>query len=157
MEGALAAIERYCQRKILPQTVSNKFPNDNQTGKIFHYTLDNGNIKLENGIHEVDFIIDMEGNLRLGSGHSYLAEGNSVQAAGKMKINSQGRIRLITNESGHYQPTVEQALNYPDILQKAGLNLDKSWILVKAFESSSSNYVTDSKVLYNGPIKYMPK
>ena len=80
-----------------------------------------------------------------------------MQAAGKMKVNSQGKIRLVTNESGHYQPTVEQALNYPDILRKAGLNIDNSWIMINIFEASSSNYVIDSELYYHGPIKYMQK
>ncbi len=88
--------------------------------------------------------------------HSYLANGNSVQAAGKMKVSSQGYIRNIINDSGHYQPTVSEALNYPNILRSAGLNVDNAWIRVDSFTSSLSNYVIDSKVFYNGPVKYLP-
>lgn len=41
----------------------------------------------------------MDGNLHIGRGHSYLANGNSVQTVGKMKVNSQGYIRNIMIDS----------------------------------------------------------
>lgn len=139
-----------------PQIINNKFPSDNQKGKTFDYTIENGNVKICDGIQEADFVIDMDGNLHIGRGHSYLANGNSVQAAGKMKVNSKGYIRNIINDSGHYQPTVSEALNYPNILRSTGLNVDNAWIRVDSFTSSLSNYVIDSKVFYNGPVKYLP-
>lgn len=137
------------------QTIKNKFPNDNQAGKRFNYTLENGKVHIENGIQNVDFIIDMDSNLHIGRGHSYLSGGSSVQAAGTMKVNSQGCIRLITNESGHFQPTTAQALNYPNVFKNSGLNVDNTWIRIGEFETSMSNYVIDSKVIYNGQIKNM--
>lgn len=136
--------------------ISNKFPSDNQGGREFNYTIENGRIHIENGVQNVDFIIDMDGNLHIGRGHSYLASGGSVQAAGTMKVNSQGYIRLITNESGHFQPTIAQAMNYPTVLKNAGLGVDNAWIKIGEFETSMSNYVIDSNVFYNGPIKNMP-
>ncbi|MDE7435508.1 MAG: hypothetical protein K2N01_06775, partial [Lachnospiraceae bacterium] len=139
------------------QTISNKFPNDNQAGWTFNFSVEAGKINIENGIQEVDFVIDMDGNLHIGRGHSYLANGNSVQAAGTMKVNSQGYIRLITNESGHYQPAVTQAMNYPDIFRSAGLNIDNAWIRISDFNTSMSNYVINADIFYNGPIQYMPK
>ena len=139
------------------QTISNKFPNDNQAGKNFNYTIKDGKIYIENGIQEVDFVIDMNGNLSIGRGHSYLAKGQNVQAAGTMKVNSQGYIRNITNESGHFQPTVTEALNYPQIFKNSGLTIDNTWIKVSEFNTSMSNYVINSKVFYNGPIQYMPQ
>ncbi len=138
------------------QTISNKFPNDNQAGKSFNYTAENGRIHIENGIKNVDFVIDMDGNLHIGRGHSYLAGGNSVQAAGTMKVNSQGYVRLITNESGHFQPTTVQAMNYPTVFRNAGLDIDNAWIRIGEFETSMSNYVIDSKIFYNGLIRNMP-
>ena len=138
------------------QTISNKFPNDDQAGKRFNYTIENGRVQMENGIQNVDFVIDMDGNLHIDRGHSYLADGSSVQAAGTMKVNSQGYVRLIMNESGHFQPTTVQALNYPTVFRNAGLNIDNAWIRIGEFETSMSNYVIDSKVFYNGPIKSMP-
>ena len=137
------------------QTINNKFPNDNQIGKNFNYTIDNGRIYTDNGIQNVDFVIDINNNLHIGRGHSYLSAGDPVQAAGTMKINSQGYIRLITNESGHFQPTKTQALNYPAVFKNAGLNIKNTWIKIMEFQTSKSNYVINSKVLYNGLIKNM--
>ena len=139
------------------QTITNKFPNENQTGKTFDFTMEDGKINIGNGIQEVDFVIDMDGNLHIGRGHSYLSNGNSVQAAGTMKVNSQGYIRLISNESGHFQPTVSQAMNYPDIFRSIGLNVDNAWIRLSDFSSSMSNYVINVDIFYNGPIQYMPE
>lgn len=69
----------------------------------------------------------MDGNLHIGRGHSYLAVGSSVQA-----------------------------MNYPTVFRNEGLNIDNAWIRIGEFETSMSNYVIDSKVFYNGPIKNMP-
>lgn len=138
------------------QTISNKFPNDNQAGKKFKYTTENGRIYIENGIQHADFVIDMNGNIHIGRGHSYLAGGSSVQAAGTMKVNSQGYVRLITNMSGHFQPNTVQAIKYPTIFKNIGLNIDNAWIRIGEFETSMSNYVINSRVFYNGPIKNMP-
>ena len=137
------------------QTISNKFPDDSQAGKNFKSSVENGKINIENGIHNVDFVIDMDGNLRIGRGHSYLSGGQNVQAAGTIKVNSSGYIRNITNESGHFQPTVPEALNYPQIFKDIGLNVDNAWIRISEFDASVSNYVIDSRIFYNGPIKYM--
>ena len=138
------------------QTISNKFPNDNQAGKRFNYTTENGRIHIENGVRNVNFVIDMDNNLHIGRGHSYLAGGNSVQAAGSMKVNSQGYIRLITNDSGHFQPTTAQARNYPTIFRNTELNINNTWIRIEKFKTSMSNYVINSEVFYDGPIKNMP-
>ena len=86
-----------------------------------------------------------------------MANGNPVQAAGTMKVNSQGYIRLITNESGHFQPTVSEAMNYPNIFRNSGLNVDNTWIKIGAFDTSMSNYVIGASIFYNGPIKYIPR
>lgn len=43
-------------------------------------------MNIESGIQEVDFVMDMDGNLHIGRGHSYLVNGNSVQAVGTMKV-----------------------------------------------------------------------
>lgn len=57
---------------------------------------------------KADFVVDMDGNLHIGRGHSYLANGMDVQAAGTLKVNNNGQLRKITNASVHYAPTVSQ-------------------------------------------------
>ena len=138
------------------QTINNKFPNENQAGRTFNFTVEDGRLNIENGIQEVDFVIDMDGDLYIGSGHSYLSGGQNVQAAGTMKVNSQGYIRNISNKSGHFQPTVSETMNYPKIFKNIGLNVDNSWIRISEFDTSMSNYVVDEHVFYQGPIQYMP-
>lgn len=56
-----------------------------------------------------DFIIDQEGNLRIGGGHYKLAKrAGNIKGAGEIKINDQGKVNYINNESGHYEPTKEE-------------------------------------------------
>lgn len=61
--------------------------------------MENGQVKIRDGIKEVDFNIDVNGNLKVGRGHSHLANGADVQTAGKLKVDANGNGRKITNES----------------------------------------------------------
>ncbi|UOY88681.1 hypothetical protein [Bacillus glycinifermentans] len=135
------------------QAIKNYFPEDQQLGKRFNFTVENGRIKNINGINEVDFVIDMEGNLHIGRGHSFLANGKDVQAAGKLKINGQGQIRRISNESGHYRPNAEQAKKFPDAFNQTGLNVKNAWLEIHEFESNISDYIVDDKIIFNQKIK----
>jgi len=127
------------------QTIHNRFPNEIQSGRRFNYSIDNGKIYLENGIQEVDFVIDMNGNLHLGRGHSALANGADVQAAGTMKINSQGYVRTITNASGHYTPTVTQGKTFPSLLDQLGIRTKNAWLELGDYCLTQSGYVDLTK------------
>ncbi len=127
--------------KVDTQTIQNRFPDEVQSGKRFDYSIDNGKIYLNNGIQEVDFVIDMDGNLHLGQGHSFLASGVDVQAAGTLKVNSQGYIRRITNASGHYTPTVEQGKLFPDLLNQQGIRTQNAWLELGDYSLTLSGYV----------------
>ena len=128
------------------QTIHNRFPNEIQSGRRFNYSIDNGKIYLENGIQEVDFVIDMDGNLHLGRGHSFLANGKNVQAAGQLKVNSQGYVRRIDNLSGHYSPNVEQGKLFPSVLNKAGIETKNAWLELYDINITSFGYADLSKV-----------
>ncbi|OJJ19678.1 hypothetical protein BKI52_19290 [marine bacterium AO1-C] len=53
---------------------------------------------------QVDFVVTMTGELKLGTGHYFLSgSAATVRAAGQIKIVN-GKITLITNGSGHYRP-----------------------------------------------------
>ncbi len=135
-------------------TISNRYPNEAQLGKSYNFTIKNGNIKGLNGIETVDFIIDINGNLKLGSGHSFLANGESVQAAGKLKINgTTGQIRRITNWSGHYTPSPDQAILSPNALRGVGLNVNNSWLEIYDINLTSSGYVNLAEVNLVSSIK----
>lgn len=121
--------------------IINKFPNDKQHGKRYDFTLSEGRLFLKNGIRYANFVIDENGELHLGNGHSFLANGKSVKAAGTIKINKQGHIRKISNTSGHYQPTVAETLTYTSKLKALGLKIDNAWISIYAFNRTPSGYV----------------
>lgn len=129
------------------QRINNRFPADTQVGKEFSFNIENGRIKNVNGINEMDFVIDMNGKLHVGRGHSFLANGESVQAAGKLKINSDGRLRRITNLSGHYTPTVEQARVFPQILEQAGIKTKNAWLEVFSIDTTPSGYVNTNELV----------
>lgn len=141
----------------LYSSITNKFPNDNQRGRRYEFTISNGRIKLRNGIRFTNFIIDEQGHLHLGNGHSFLANGKSVKAAGSIKVNKQGYIRRISNTSGHYQPSVAETLTYVSKLKALGLKIDNAWITIYAFDRTPSGYVGKRKLVYNGQVKHLER
>ncbi|HDU6591982.1 TPA: LXG domain-containing protein [Listeria monocytogenes] len=128
------------------QNIKNRYPNEVQQGKIFDYTLENGQVKIRDGIKEVDFIIDLQGNLKVGRGHAHLSNGGDVQAAGKLKVDSNGNVRRITNESGHYTPTLGQAKNYQQIFENTGINTKNAWLETYQLDVTKSGYVDLAKL-----------
>ncbi|MGX7419846.1 T7SS effector LXG polymorphic toxin [Carnobacterium gallinarum] len=145
MYGAVKSINKMNQSieavNDTKQIITNRYPDEIQNGKSFDFVLENGNIKIRDGIKEVDFIIDTNGNLKVGRGHSYLANTGDVQAAGKMKVNQVGNVRKITNESGHYTPTLEHAKNYEQIFNESGIGTKNSWLEIYQLELTNSGYV----------------
>ncbi|SHN82375.1 WXG100 family type VII secretion target [Paenibacillus sp. ov031] len=128
------------------QIIENRYPNEIQQGKGFEYVLENGQVKIRDGIKEVDFVIDVNGNLKVGRGHSHLANGADVQAAGKLKVDANGNVRRITNESGHYTPTTEQAKKYEQIFNSAGIKTENAWLEIYQLEVTSNGYVDLGKL-----------
>ena len=53
---------------------------------------------------------DIVGDIPGGSKHHYLGNVEDVVAAGQIKIKGQGAIKRIDDLSGHYQPTLNQAI-----------------------------------------------
>jgi hypothetical protein len=129
------------------QQIKNRFPDDIQTGKEFSFSIENGYLKNTKGLTEVDFVVDVSGNLHIGRGHSFLAKGESVQAAGKLTLNGQGQVRSISNLSGHYTPTVEQAKLFPQVLEQAGVRTKNAWLDIYTIETTPSGYVNTSELV----------
>ena len=141
----------------LSALISNKFPNDNQRGKKYDFKVRDGRIILKNGIRYANFVIDENGELKLGNGHSFLANGKNVKAAGTIKVNKQGYIRRIINTSGHYQPTVSETLTYIGKLKALGVKVDNAWISIYSFERTSSGYEKKKKMVYHGQVKNLER
>ncbi|MDR6553468.1 RHS repeat-associated core domain-containing protein [Paenibacillus qinlingensis] len=127
-------------------TIKNKFPDEAlpTDGKILSYTLENGKIKGIDGRTEVDFVVDKHGSLVIGNKHHTLGNRDEVLAAGQLKINGQGEVRRITNESGHYRPTPEEAMNYPQLLRDAGVNVKGSWLELYSYKIDTDGFIIDS-------------
>lgn len=99
-----------------------------QNGWGYNTTIANGKISAQtvkggvNTTGRYDFVITNEGELVIGRGHTALSQGaETVQAAGELKIVN-GKVREITNSSGHYKPTVAQGQKSVELLEKAGVN-----------------------------------
>lgn len=137
---------KHTDTKRFRKSQQNRYPNEIQQGKSFDFVLENGQVKIRDGIKEVDFIIDVNGNLKVGRGHFHLANGADVQAAGKLKVDANGNVRRITNESGHYTPTAEQAKNYEQIFNSAGIKTENAWLEIYQLELTSNGYVDLGKL-----------
>ena len=131
------------------QSIKNRYPGEPQVGKEFGYTIKDGKILIDNSIQDVDFVVDMEGSLHIGRGHSFLAGGKDVQAAGTIKVNSQGYLRKVTNASGHYAPTVEQGKLFSSVLDNLGIRTENAWLELGDYYFTPSGYVdvTKSKII----------
>lgn len=70
----------------------------------------------------VDFVVTTDGNLKLGRKHHFLGDRGDVEAAGTLKI-SKGKVTRISNDSGHYLPSLAQADKFQEIFEQLGLNV----------------------------------
>ncbi|MBC7797094.1 MAG: hypothetical protein H7Z37_09505, partial [Pyrinomonadaceae bacterium] len=154
--GALSEAETTANVKAIGETtakepiqkITNKFPDEPlpTNGRIDGIAkIENGRIKLDKSIatnQPIDFVIDKQGNLILGSKHHLLGNAGEVQAAGQMKI-SGGKIKSITNESGHYRPTAEEARKYPEMLRKMGLELKNTHLKLWDFKFNADGWIVN--------------
>lgn len=129
--------------------IANKFPNEAMPsdGKIFDYYIENGRIKGIEGRNNVDFVITTDNNLIIGNKHHYLGNGQDVLAAGQLKINGQGQIKRIDNLSGHYRPTVDEAMGYQALFENLGLDLNNTWLEYYRFEVDADDGLIVGKYL----------
>lgn len=110
------------------QSIKNKYPDEAlpSSGALW------GTAKIENGLiqkignkgntfKDVDFVITKSGELKIGKKHHFLGNANEVEAAGTLKI-VKGKIKKISNHSGHYFPSVVEAENYPKIFRQLGID-----------------------------------
>lgn len=78
-----------------------------------------------NTFNSIDFVVTTDGKLILGKKHHFLGKATDVEAAGTLKL-SNGRITRISNDSGHYEPSVLETEKYPTIFKQLGLDLDRT-------------------------------
>ena len=130
--------------------IANKFPNEAMPsdGKVFDYYIENGRIKGIDGRNNADFVITTDNNLIIGNKHHYLGNGQDVLAAGQLKINGQGQIKRIDNLSGHYRPTVDEAMRYQSLFENLGLDLNKTWLEYYRIDIDSDGMVVNTSLDY---------
>lgn len=112
------------------QFILNKYPDEAipEEGVLWGVAeVENGKIKplgvRGDTFTDIDFVVTLEGNMKLGQEHHFLGNAESVQAAGTFKI-THGKIKRISNDSGHYFPSIEEAEKYPDILRNMGFDIN---------------------------------
>jgi len=86
----------------------------------------NGNA-LPNGI--MDYVALPNGQILLGTQHSFLSQGADVLAAGTVKL-TDGVVKYITNLSGHYRPNPGETMNFLRVFKNAGVNIDLSFLSI---------------------------
>lgn len=138
---------------VFVQKIENKFPHEAipDDGMIKNWSVKEGFIVGPKGdkIHSPDsynFIIDMQGNIKIGEKHAFLANNESVQAAGSITIKG-GKIRSVNNLSGHYKPTLEEAMQFKEVFQKAGLKTDGALQQIYKIEQNAEGIVTKYEVI----------
>jgi hypothetical protein len=111
---------------VKPIQVVNRTPQNGPEFGSQSYTLSNGNINLNNRAvtnGTFDFVVTNEGQLIIGRGHFSLSNGaETVRAAGQLSL-YKGKVTNINNGSGHYQPSIEQAKEFGNVLKDAGVNV----------------------------------
>ncbi len=143
--GGIPEVEVAATRSV--QNIRNKFPDDPipTNGRIDGVAkIVDGRINIDKSIstnREIDFVIDKAGNLILGEKHQFLSNGKSVQAAGTMKV-ANGKVRKITNLSGHFRPTVEESRKFPEILRKMGLDLKNTHLELWEYKLNSDGLIS---------------
>lgn len=147
MGQSVAIIPYKTSYEKLSDSIKNKFPNEPlpKDGRIINYMLKAGNIKDISGLKRMDFVIDKNGKLIIGKKHQTLGNADDVLAAGQLKVDGDGMIRRIDNNSGHYRPTVEEALKYPELFEQAGFNLDKAWLYINKYTINYSEIIIKSE------------
>jgi hypothetical protein len=104
-------------------SIAKKLDTPNVNPYRLSHTIENGTIHIggKPATGSVDFVITEAGELRLGSGHFFLYDSaNSVKAAGQLYLKN-GKIDVVTNWSGHYQPTVADLKRTEAALKNNGL------------------------------------
>lgn len=127
-EGEIDYVKAKEEVLVSEQVIENKYPDDDlpTDGEIWGIArFENGRIKPLEGKGDTftpDFVINLKGELILGKKHHFLGNRSSVLAAGTLKVVG-GKIKRISNDSGHYLPTLDQAENFPDLFKKLGADL----------------------------------
>jgi len=132
-KGAIKKITRYPIKPKTQQFIKNKAPGSQKKvpGSRFvdrKVKVKNGKVLDKNGnpytspkLSEENFVIDMDGNLKVGIGHDYLSGGaRGAKMAGSGKI-VDGKFIEINNQTGHFQTNSTQLATGVKMLKEIGV------------------------------------
>jgi hypothetical protein len=132
-------IAAFCKRT---PKISNKFPKD---GFEQLYSIDkNGAFVNKKGgllMGTYNFVLRSNGKLKIGFRHHLLANAEEVVAAGNLRF-SKGKIVGIDNLSGHYRPTIEEAIKYKEIFMNLNHPIKRAFLDVFEIIHNEAGYVT---------------
>jgi hypothetical protein len=92
----------------------------------------NGELKVlgnTNVAQKWDYIVTSDGQILVGRKHSWLSQGSDVLAAGELKYNN-GKLVEISNASGHYRPTTDEASNFLKIFRQANVKVEDATLTI---------------------------
>lgn len=127
-------------------------------GRLYEHELKNGLLDIFNPKKHVSykdktvmvhFIIIREGKLIVGRKHSKIADEFPVRGAGEFVVVN-GKVRSLTNKSGHYQPNVAETKRMIKELEEMGLDLSEA----KIFDLNKNiDLVIQNKGIYEKMLK----
>lgn len=83
--------------------------------------------------------------------HSSLLAGGNVAAAGEISVDN-GRLKMVTNQSGHYMPNDTAIVNFLREIRKRGVELDND-----SFEINLYRGIDDEGWLYPGEVERLTR
>ena len=90
-------------------------------------------------------MITTKGELKIGKKHHFLGNASDVEAAGTLKVVN-GKVKKISNASGHYFPSIPEAEKFPRIFRQLGIDT-KNASLEILYEDTLGNVKTITKFL----------
>ncbi|WP_427874508.1 hypothetical protein [Flavobacterium sp. MMS24-S5] len=134
------------------QHIANKFPTEEMPldGQLWGIAeIESGYIKQMaskgNTFNDVDFVITTNGELKIGKKHHFLGNASSVEAAGTIKTVN-GKLKKISNSSGHYFPTVDETNKFPEIFRQLGIDTKGASLEIKYLDDAG-NLKTQTKFI----------
>ncbi|SKC95077.1 hypothetical protein SAMN05660461_0219 [Chitinophaga ginsengisegetis] len=95
---------------------------------------------------EYDIIVTLDGTVKLGRGHYYLSmSAKYVQLAGTVQMYD-GKVKSITNLSGHYLPSEEETKNFGKILKRYGVKVSGASLHTYKVENERTVKVGKTKI-----------
>ncbi|MFK7004897.1 hypothetical protein, partial [Flavobacterium covae] len=134
------------------QKIVNKYPTEAMPldGQLWGIAeVENGIVKQlsnkGNTFNDVDFVITTIGELKIGKKHHFLGNAGDVEAAGTIKTVN-GKLKKISNSSGHYFPTVEETNKFPEIFRQLGIDTKGVSLEIKYLDEAG-NLKTQTKFI----------